>query len=279
MSNQNKDIDKIISSYKPPFKKTKVEVWNEVISKIESSPKPVTSKIITFNRKFYYAAASLLIFLAITLFVADKSYKTYYVENGAKQEIILPDNSVVLINSDSHLSYSMLTWNFKRKVKLDGEAYFKVKTGNKFVVSTHIAQVQVLGTEFNTYSRNGLFETRCFSGKVQVKNKTNEIVLTKGKALSIEVKNNKSNQFNFDHINNKDWRNDVFSFDKKNLEFVFDELSRVFDVEIVIINNIHERKFTGHFEKDSIENALDVVCLSMQLNYRITNDKKVIIEE
>ena len=93
------------------------------------------------------------------------------------------------------------------------------------------------------------------------------------------MKNNKSNQFNFDHINNKDWRNDVFSFDKKNLEFVFDELSRVFDVEIVIINNIHERKFTGHFEKDSIENALDVVCLSMQLNYRITNDKKVIIEE
>ena len=279
MSNQNKDIDKIISSYKPPFKNTKNEVWDEMISKIESRSKPATYRIITLNRKFYYAAASLLIFLAITLFVTDKSHKTYYVENGAKQEIILPDNSIVLINSDSHFSYSKLTWSFKRKVKLDGEAYFKVKTGNEFIVTTPIAQVQVLGTEFNTYSREKLFETKCFSGKVQVKNKENEIVLTKGKALSIEVKNNKSNQFDFDHINNKDWRNDVFSFDKKSLEFVFDELSRVFDVEIVIIDNIHERKFTGHFEKESIKNALDVVCLSMQLNYRITNDKKVIIEE
>ncbi len=279
MSNQDKNTDKIISSYKPPFKKTKDEVWDEMISKIESKSELKTSKIITLNRKFYYAAASLLIFIAITLFVADKSYQNIYVENGAKQEIILPDNSIVLINSDSHLSYSKLTWNFKRKVKLDGEAYFKVTTGNKFIVTTPIAQVQVLGTEFNTYSREKLFETKCFSGKVQVKNKGNEIVLTKGKALSIEVKNNKSNQFNFDHINNKDWRNDVFSFDKKSLEFVFDELSRVFDVEIVIINNIHERKFTGHFEKDSIENALDVVCLSMQLNYRITNDKTVIIEK
>ena len=279
MSVQDKNIDKIISSYKPPFKKTKEESWDEIISKIESGSKPTSSKLIILNRKFYSVAASILMFLAITWLVADKSYKTYYVENGAKQEVILPDNSVVLINSDSHLSYSKLTWNFTRKVKLNGEAYFKVKTGNKFIVTTPIAQVQVLGTEFNTYSRNGVFETKCFSGKVKVRNKENEIVLTKGKAINIEVKNNKSNQYDFDYINNKDWRNDVFSFDKKNLKFVFDELSRSFNVEIVILNNIHERKFTGHFEKDSIENALEMVCLSMQLNYRITNDKKVIIEE
>ena len=279
MSVQDKNIDKIISSYKPPFKKTKDEVWDEMISKTKSKSKPTSSKLIILNRKFYSVAASILMFLAITWLVVDKSYKTYYVENGAKQEVILPDNSVVFINSDSHLSYSKLIWNFKRKVKLDGEAYFKVKTGNKFIVITPIAQVQVLGTEFNTYSRNGVFETKCFSGKVQVKNIENEIVLTKGKAISIDVKNNKSKQFNFDHINNKDWRNDVFSFDKKSLVFVFNELSRVFDVEIVILNNIHERKFTGHFEKDSIEDALEVICLSMQLNYKITDDKKVIIEE
>ena len=279
MSIPDKDIDKIISSYKPPFKKTKDDVWDEMISKIESGSKSVTPKIITFKRKFYYAAASLLIFLAITLFVADKTYQNIYVENGAKKEIILPDNSVVILNSDSHLSYSKLTWNFTRKVELNGEAYFKVKPGKEFIVITPIAQVQVLGTEFNTYSRNGVFETKCFSGKVKVSNNENEIVLTKGKAINIEEINNKSKQFTFDHINNKDWRNDVFSFDKKSLVFVFNELSRVFDVEIVILNNIHERKFTGYFEKDSIENALEVICLSMQLNYKITNDKKVIIEE
>ncbi|MCK5170546.1 MAG: FecR domain-containing protein, partial [Bacteroidales bacterium] len=176
---QDKDIDKIVSSYKPPFKKTKDEAWNEMISKIESGSEPITSKLIILNKKFYYVAASLLIFLAITWFVADNSYKTFYVENGAKKEVILPDNSVVLINSDSHLSYSKLIWNFKRKIELDGEAYFKVKSGKEFIVITPIAQVQVLGTEFNTYSRKGVFETKCFSGKVQVKNIENEIVLTK----------------------------------------------------------------------------------------------------
>ena len=279
MSNKEKDINKIISSYKPPFKKTKDEVWDQMISEIESKSKPATSKLIIFNRKFYSVAASLLIFFTILWFVVDKSHKTYYVENGAKQEVILPDNTVVIINSDSYFSYSKLTWYFTRKVKLNGEAYFKIKSGNKFIVATQIAKVQVFGTEFNTYSRNGLFETKCFSGKIKIINNEDDVILTKGKALRIEEKNNKSNQFDFDCINNKDWRNDVFSFDEKNLKFVFEELSRGFDVEIVIHNNIYERKFTGHFKKDNIENALEIVCLSMQLNYKIINDKKVIIEE
>ena len=271
--------DKIISSYKLPFKKTKSEIWSDLISNIEKGSKQTTSKLITLNRKFYSVAASLLIFLAITWFVADKSYQTVYVENGAKQEIILPDNSVVLINSDSHLSYSKLTWNFTRKVKLNGEAYFKIKTDNKFIVTTPIAQVQVLGTEFNTYSRNRLFETKCFSGKVKVRNKENEIVLTKGKACRIDKKINQSNQFSFDHINNKDWRKGDFFFEKQSLSFVFNELSRQFNIEIILPESVKERLYTGYFSNQDLEDALKTVCLPMQLSYKINHEKTIIINE
>ena len=279
MSNQEKNIDKIISSFKPPFKKTKNEVWDEMISKIESRSKLKTSKIITLNRKFYYAAASLLIFLAFTWLLADKTHQNIYVEKGKVKEIILPDNSVVLINSDSHLSYSMLTWNFVRKVKLDGEAYFKVEKGKEFIVTTSIAQVQVLGTEFNTYSRGKLFETKCFSGKVQVKNKENEIVLTKGNACRIDRRISESNQFGFDPINNKDWREGDFFFEKQSLSFVFNELSRQFNVEIILPESVKERLYTGYFSNQNLEDALKTVCLPMQLSYKINHDKTIIINE
>lgn len=282
MSSQNNYTDRksdIVSSYKPPFNKSKEEVWNEMITKIENKSGKTSSNLRILNKKFYYAVASLLVFLAITLFVADKSYKTYYVENGAKQEVILPDNSVVLINSDSHLSYSKLAWNFKRKIKLDGEAYFKVTPGKKFNVITSIAQVRVLGTEFNTYSRENVFETKCFSGKVQVKNKGNEIILTKGNACRIDKRINENNQFSFDYINNKDWREGVFFFKKQSLSFVFNELRRQFNVEIILPESVKDRLYTGYFSNQDLEDALKTVCLPMQLGYKINHEKTIIINE
>ena len=70
-----------------------------------------------------------------------------------KGEIIsetLPDGSIVHLNSSSSIAYNNLFRFAKRKVKLNGEAYFEVVKGNNtFQVSTFNAQVRVLGTKFN----------------------------------------------------------------------------------------------------------------------------------
>ena len=276
MSLQNKN--KMILSYKLPFNKTNEESWSEVISKIETRKQTVEIKAIKTNLKFYYTAASIMIFLSFSFFIFNNSYQNIYVENGMVQEVVLPDSSIIIINSDSYMFYSKLTWAFSRKVKLNGEAYFKVKSGNKFIVTTPIAKIQVVGTEFNTYSRNEFFEIKCFSGQVKIKNSKNGIVLTKGNAYKINKKIKTNSQFNFNN-NNEDWRNGMFYYKKQNLQFVFNEFSRQFNVKVILPKSLQLRLFTGYFSNQNLEETLNTICLPMQLNYKTKDNKTITIYE
>ena len=279
MSMQEKDIDKIVSSYKMPFKKTKEDAWNEIISNVKEESISKEKSPIFINSIFFKIAASVIILIAISWVIVNSSYKEYYTELGDTLEITLPDNSKVLINSDTYISYSKLLWRFNRKVELNGEAYFKVTSGKKFNVVTPIAQVCVLGTEFNTFSRDNLFETKCYSGKVQIHHQNNKVILTKGKALEIDKELEKSNQFTFDYINKKDWRDGEFFFEKKSLQFVFNELGRQYNVKISISESIKERLYTGYFSNQNLEESLMNVCLPMQLEFKVIDEKTIMINE
>jgi ferric-dicitrate binding protein FerR (iron transport regulator) len=81
---------------------------------------------------------------------------------GQQHRARLPDGSVVELNSGTKIAYqrSFQTWPLMaadtRSVRLDGEAFFRVEPGSRpFVVETASAQVEVVGTQFNVWARNG----------------------------------------------------------------------------------------------------------------------------
>ena len=279
MNDRKQDINKMVSSYKPPFNKTKEDAWNNIISSIENDSKIVEKRTIIFNKPWLIAAASVLLIITLSWFIIDKSHQEYYVENGKSMVVTLPDKSMITLNSDSYLSYSNLFWRYNRSLKLSGEAYFKVSVGKKFKVITPIAQVQVVGTEFNTFSRGAIFEAKCFSGHVKVKFQKNEINLTKGKAFKMDKSINESKQYSFDNISKKDWRSGEFYFTKKSLQFVFSEVQRQYNVEITASEDIKNRIYTGYFSNQNLEEALDGICLPMQLKYTIKNKNSILINE
>lgn len=66
--------------------------------------------------------------------------------------VVLPDSSIVYLNSESSLSYPLVFDGKTREVHLIGEAYFEVAKDplRRFIVSTaHQTQIEVLGTHFN----------------------------------------------------------------------------------------------------------------------------------
>ena len=72
---------------------------------------------------------------------------------GARSVVDLPDGSKAWLNSGSSLSYSPVFKGKERKVKVDGEAYFKVKKDHiPFIVENLGPEVKVYGTEFNVNS-------------------------------------------------------------------------------------------------------------------------------
>lgn len=78
------------------------------------------------------------------------NYETFSPE-GSQTKIILPDSTVVWLNSASTLKYSRAYGKKNREVTLAGEGYFEVTKNAKspFIVHTNDLSVNVLGTVFN----------------------------------------------------------------------------------------------------------------------------------
>ena len=140
-----------------------------------------------YRSTLYKIAAILVLLIAGYLFVSNLE-TTVTTDIAEKKSFELPDNSIVELNANSNLHYKKRNWNENRKLRLSGEAFFKVNKGSTFEVETSQGTVQVLGTQFNVFSRDSIFSVKCFEGLVNVSFKGSEIKLSAGN--TIIVRNN-----------------------------------------------------------------------------------------
>ena len=85
-------------------------------------------KVIRMNpmRKLWRIAAAIaVIFVASYFYIStlDESVSTQYSE---RNEVRLPDNSEIILNADSRITYSEKNLDKERNISLEGEAFFKV---------------------------------------------------------------------------------------------------------------------------------------------------------
>lgn len=155
---------------------------NKIDAQIDAPARPeakLRSAAIEFDRSYLpkwkvAAACSLIIFVAafayLSLFSSTVTHATGF---GQTARITLPDESVVILNGNSTLSYKD-AWGSRgvREVSLDGEAYFEVKRSDnhqRFLVHTSEGiQVEVLGTAFSVSNRPHSTRVVLNSGKVQL---------------------------------------------------------------------------------------------------------------
>ncbi len=111
-----------------------------------------------------------------------ETYLQLAVPAGAKAEVILADQSRIMVREQSKFSFPLHLTGKKRKVHLEGEAYMKVaRNANKqFVTETRNVNVAVLGTEFlvSAYPKSSEQSVLLVSGKVEVESSQgNRLVL------------------------------------------------------------------------------------------------------
>lgn len=119
------------------------------------------------------AVMSLLVVSFLVIYDQFFSRTTYRTAYGEITTIILPDSSLVTLNSNSELTMrKSFIGSEARELWLKGEGFFKVRRisrGNKrvkFIVHTTDLDVSVLGTSFNVYERQAGTEVTLQSGKV-----------------------------------------------------------------------------------------------------------------
>ncbi len=225
---------------------------------------------------FYWSlgiAASLLVGIVSWIYIHQTEPVEVITGLGEHQRVFFPDSSIVIINAESQISYVPDSWNQSRTVNLEGEAYFEVKEGNTFTVTTSKADVIVLGTSFNINTRADQHTTICYTGKVQVANhelERSEILTSRmGVMVSDEWK-----VFSLEkETNAPGWINGKFTYQSIDFVEVIDELERQFgkqivsDVELETIGT-----YTGYFFKDDLSEALKSVCDPVGLKYEVRED-------
>lgn len=112
---------------------------------------------------------------------------------GSKGQFILPDSTIVWLNSGSKLVYPEHFEKDRRVVTLEGEAYFQVAKNKSrpFVVQAKDLDIEVLGTSFNIASHAMLdkVETVLLSGSIKANiNATGKKILLKPNELLVYKK-------------------------------------------------------------------------------------------
>lgn len=249
---------------KVPESTSKAEAWQKLSARIKSEGTETISgaKVVKMNTWFYYSIAASVSLLAVVFFVFSKT--TVSTQMAETRVFSLPDGSEVTLNANSKLNVPRFVWIGDRKVTLDGEAFFNVTKGKTFMVESEAGTVTVLGTSFNVNARAKVYEVACYTGKVKVSSNKNEVLLTQGLFTTLKDQTlTRAEMFDYDKTT---WRDGDFHFEGKPLRVVLDELERQFGIEIVFTGD-DTRLYTGYFNNKNIEQALDMVCKPMALNY------------
>lgn len=254
-----------------PYSKSKDEIWNQLNNSIDN---PNTNQESIVNAKHtrigiprlvYRFAATILILTGTLIFL--RYYNTTIVSpNNKLISMNLPDGSTVTMNANSTLTYYPLWWQFSRKIKLSGEAFFNVEKGNKFNVVSALGETTVLGTSFNIFSRGDEYKVTCMSGKVKVVSITNnEVILTPDYHAETNITGKITVAKRSGYTT--DWMEIMFDFTSIPLQQVIKEIELKYNVSITSDIKL-DYYYTGFFSKDKpVDEVLNLLCKPFGLTF------------
>ena len=222
---------------------------------------------------------------------------------GSKSRVVLPDGSVVNLNSGSSLMYSSSGFDsIHRSVSLTGEGFFSVTKDAErpFYVNTPGIKLKVLGTTFNVkaYPDENTEETTLVSGKVKIyassdKTESGKPIILKPDQIAIY--NKTENSFHYtkktDLSSNEivkvelntvsslpssktdqiiSWKDNKLIFDNEPFGNLLIRIERWYDVKITVnYQELNKARFTGKFDKETLEQVLNALASVTTFNFTI----------
>lgn len=199
---------------------------------------------------------------------------TLSTSRGETYQVRLPDGSQIWLNAASSLTYpTNLKQEGKRKVYLDGEAYFEVAKDKSapFIVEANNQTVEVLGTHFNinSYLNERSSNTTLLEGSVKVSTKSGfKGILTPGEQATIT-----GGKLNVEPVDSRlsiAWKNNKFMFESASIQEVMRMIERWYNVDVIYEGEIPENKFGGSVSRfDNVSKVLQILASTKKVNFRI----------
>ena len=202
---------------------------------------------------------------------------------GEQKEVHLPDGTILVLNSCSWVRYPNHFIGKERRIKLDGEGYFKVKhdENNPFIVQTHSFSVKVLGTCFNikAYSSDEMMSVNVESGKVQINLSEAMMRLKANEQVFIDKVSGNYSKHTLNHEVAL-WRKGSLCFDSTSIYDVARELERIYNCHIVFAKGqTFDNLISGEHDNKSLESVLQSIEYTSGIHYKISDDQVYIYKK
>lgn len=241
--------------------------------------------------KWQQIAAVILLLISIgytiyTKHTADRTNTDIQIQNqlitaiGSKGHFVLPDSSVVWLNSGSKLIYPEHFDKNNRTVTLEGEAYFQVREDKTkpFVVKAGEMDIEVLGTSFNVsnYPVSTVVETVLLTGSIKatMHSINKEEILAPDQLLSYQKETGKTEINTTSSKYHIDWIKDRLVFDNDRLTDVIISLEGWYAVQIdcpKAFSDKHRLSFTVRGE--NLQEILHSMSFIIPIKYAIENNR------
>lgn len=239
-------------------------LWSRIEQSAEKPGRQATIRPLWIRLWPVAAAAAVALLLWFALPLGTRQVTTGLAD---QEEVRLPEESVVLLNADSRITYAGRGFNQDRTLTLDGEGFFQVHPGSRFTVNTPFGSVTVLGTSFNVYARNGRLDVTCYTGKVRVTGvSSKEGILTPGQRILSEGDAFSQQVITVPAVK-PEWTTGRFRFEDQPLRDVVAELERQFDVRVEYSREIGDLRYTGLFERGDLDEALRLITWPLHITY------------
>lgn len=221
-------------------------------------------------------AATVAVFVAAPL-----QTRSYVTAVGQARELVLPDHSVVWLNTDSALTVSYT--GLQRRLRLArGEAEFKVahQAWRPFLVSTANATVRATGTDFTVrYDPNGASRVVLVQGGVRVSGpgESAPVPLHAGYSLVAPA----SGSFRLAKADTEAelaWRQGRLVFDQRPIGEVVQEFARYGGVRVRFADPAVERvRISGVFRATDFKSFLRDVAVLNHIRSHTDNKGEVVV--
>jgi transmembrane sensor len=181
----------------------------------------------------------------------------------------LPDGTKVTLSPGSTIMYPSKFKEEKRKIKLEGEAYFEVRhdESQPFLIAAGNISVEVLGTSFyvNTNASNNAVEVKVTTGRVAVyysDKPENKIILTAGENTSLSKTENElsATENMLPSVSEK------IEFVDQPLSKIVTRLNNIYNADIRLASeNLGNCRMTAAFENQSLASVLNVISSTLDV--------------
>lgn len=259
--------------------------WEKLNNKINAEKK--SRPVVTLLRSNFFRVAASVSVAAIVIWqlVSNKKFEPFTIAGNTivlnssdrNSPIVLPDSTLVWLNANSTIEYAS-SFSEKREVTLKGEGFFDVrKKGTQtFVVKTAHFSIQVKGTRFNVQAYESEFENATLeegSIEFQLHGEAQSYAMKPGDQITINNTAQTIERKKVDPYNFTAWKEEKLVFDNTRLSDIILKIENRYKVDIIIDDSLaYRERLTMTIEHEPIEEILEMIHLSSQLNYKLENE-------